>query len=439
MAKKIFALMLCLSMVLAFVACTGNGATTAPVGTTKGSADGVKSNEKFTITYFDFVTTGPLVERLNNSVKEKWYKMYPNSTLEITNPPTDGLEILQTQLASGTAADVFKHQTRLAAFAKAGYMMDLSDQPWCDDVVAGCMPDCFYDGKFYAAPADCNGWGVYYVKQIYEDKLKLTVPKNFQEFVDNCQAIKDAGYNPLITGGADGWPFQGLFLTFTSFLYGADPDFHKNLYNGTAKWTDESVHELFDAIELLYDKGFFSDATMSIDIATSRQYMGEGKAVIGFGCPGVLTPLEEPDSGFDIDLGYFYIPDWDGYNCVPVIADVVWSINAKYEFGSTYGIDLLNCLIDPDTLHKAYDNVSPVGYKSISMNYNTLGGQMYQDAFDKGPVVLQCTSWLPSSIFDLYQQIVSSILSGNGYTDEMLENMQKTYEADRSNVNILLD
>jgi ABC-type glycerol-3-phosphate transport system substrate-binding protein len=405
---------------------------------------GVKSLDKFTITYFDMNTEPDLSgtgrdSRYYINVEKLYKAMYPNATIEFTGMEagTTGLDVLQMQLASGTGPDVFEHQTRLAAFAQAGYLYDMSDQPWVKDVIEPVYPDTRYKGKFYGAPMSSGGWGVWYNKKIYEDQLGLKVPNNFQELVDNCEIIKKAGYDPFITGGADGWPFQGVFLTFSSFLFGKNQNFPEDLYNGKASLAGKEMYDLFSAIKLLYDKGYFSQATISSPWTRSLQYVGEGRAVMAFAPAGEMAALEAPDSGYDIQLGYFYIPDWDGYNCVPVLGDSVFSVNAKYQYASTRGVDLVKCLVDDTSLHIQGDGASPVGYKNKPMRHTTMSGQRYQEAYDKGPLVLQVTSWVPSSVFDLYQQIVSSIISGSGFTQAMLDNMQRTYQADKANVNFL--
>ena len=444
--KKNLVLVLALFFVLASVACNSGPAASTP-GTTSQTQGSVQTTEATTvdnstpssITLFfpwDPESAGVTDRLWFEQINKKWSAMHPDIELVMEGAPNQGLEMLQTRLAAGTMGDVFVHQTRLAAFAQAGYLMDISDQPWVERMVDGVKPDCIWNDKVWAAPLDCNGWGVYYMKDIYEGELGLGIPNDFDEFLDICQKIKDAGYDPLIAGGSEGWPFQGLFLSFTSFLYGQNENFHIDLYNGDASLAGPEMFELFSAIQELYDRGFFSDGCMSFDMPQTRQYMADGKAVIGFGCPGVITPLEQEENG-SYDLGYFYIPDRQGYNCVPVIACWVISINADYKYGSTLGIDLLNCMIDDESLHARHDNVTPSSFSDLSMTYDTTGGQAYQDAFDKGPVVLQCTSWLPSSIFNQYQQIVSSIISGSGFTQEMLDNMEATYRADIKNVNVL--
>jgi raffinose/stachyose/melibiose transport system substrate-binding protein len=405
-------------------------------GTVTTLPPGAKSLDKFTITYFDF-NEDPSVG--NDRTKsfyanvEKLFKgLYPNSTLELTglDAGQSGLDVLQMQFASGTGPDVFEFQNRIVPFAQAGYLYDLSNESWAKDVVEPAFPEVKYNGKIYAAPNRTSGWGLFYNKSIYEDKLGLSVPKNFQEFLDNCEKIKKAGYAPLVTGGADGWPFFGIFNSFHSFIFGANKNFPIDLYNGKVSLAGKEMTDMFNAIKLCYDKGYFSEATMSLPWGGSLQHLGEGKAVMAF-MPGGMNLADE---GYDIDVGFFYIPDYNGYNCLPVTADTSYGVNAKYKFASTYGADLIKCLIDDSSLHILNDNAAPVGYKNKSIAFNNLTGKMYQQAFDKGPVVMQISSWIPTSA-NLGMQIVSSILSGTGFSQAMLEEMQRNYQADKGQVN----
>jgi ABC-type glycerol-3-phosphate transport system substrate-binding protein len=407
----------------------GSAVTTLPPG--------AKSLDKFTITYFDFnedpATADAKTKAFYANVERLFKTMYPNATLELTglSAGQNGLDVLQMQFASGTGPDVFEFQNRVVPFAQAGYLYDLTDQPWAKDVIESAYPEVKYNGKIYAAPNRSGGWGVFYNKKIYEDQLALKIPKNFQEFIDNCEKIKKAGYAPLVTGGADGWPFFGVFNTFHSFLFGANRNFPVDLYNGKISLARKEMHEMFSAVKLLYDKGYFSEATMSLPWGGALQYLGEGKAVMGFAPASSVYSLE---ADYNLQFGFFYIPDYNGYNCVPVTADTSYGINAKYKFASTYGADLIKCLIDDSSLHLLNDNVSPVAYRNKPMAYTNLSGKTYQEAYDRGPIVMQISSWLPTSA-NLGMQIISSIVSGNGFTQQMLNDMQRNYEADKNQVN----
>jgi hypothetical protein len=190
---------------------------------------------------------------------------------------------------------------------------------------------------------------------------------------------------------------------------------------------------MYDAVKTIHDKGYFSPASMSTSHEGAIQYLGEKKAVMTFLSPGMAAPLEDPAS-YNMTLGFFYVPDWNGYNCISVTEGTTYAVNAKSKYASTAGVDLISCLIDESSLHLLNDNSGPVGYKNKTMRFNTLSGKMYQEALTKGPVVMQISSWLPESA-NLGVEIISSIFTGKGYSPQMLDEMQKNYDADKSLVN----
>ena len=408
---------------------SGSTVTTLPPG--------AKSLDRFTINYFDHnedpaTTARQRIKDFYANVEKLYKSLYPNANLVITGMEGgEGTNVLQMQFASGTGPDVFEFGNKLVPWVQAGYLYDLSDQSWAADVVEAAYPEVRYNGKIYGAPVKVSGWLLYYNKPIYEDQLRLRAPQNFQQFLDNCEAIKRAGYAPLVTGGADGWPFLGTFLTFSSFVFGSNRNFPVDLYNGRASLAGKEINDLFGAIKTLYDRGYFSDATVSISWGGALQHLAEGRAVMMF-APGGLNPA---DDGYNTEVGCFYIPDYNGFNCLPVVADSSFGVNARYRYASTYGADLIKCLIDDSSLHIIADDSSPVAYKSKVMATNTLGTRMFQEAFNRGPVVMQTSSWIPGSVFNATIPIISSILSGNGFTQQMLNDLQRNYEADKNQIN----
>ena len=408
-----------------------------PGGTVTTLPPGAKSLDRFDINFFDFrydpATAPPSTKAFYANVEKLYKSLYPNANLVLSgiDAGQEGMNVLQMQLAAGRGPDVFEFQAVLPPWVEAGYLYDLSDQPWAADVDEGVYFNVRYNGKIYAAPIKVSGWIVYYNKQIYEDRLGLRAPQNFQQFLDNCDAIKRAGYAPIVTGGADGWPFLGTFLCFSSFLFGANRNFPVDLYNGRASLAGREMNDLFSAIKLLYDRGYFSDATMSLTWGGAQQHLAEGRAAMLFS----PANLNLADLGYNTEVGCFYIPDYNGYNCLPLTADSFFGINPRYRYASTYGADLVKCLVDQTSMHILNDNIAPVGFKSMTMNFNTLAPRMYQEAINKGPVVMQTTGWIPGSAFNATMPIISSILSGNGFTQQMLNDLQRNFDADKGELN----
>lgn len=434
---KILCLLMGILLLGSVTVWAGGGGDKSGGSTVTTLPPGAKSLDKFTINYYDFNDDPAAMssrEKAFYANVEKLYKsLYPNATFNLTgiSAGLDGLDVLQMQLSSGTGPDVFEFQDRIVQFATAGFLHDLSDQPWTKELIDIALYGVSYNGKVYAAPNKAVGWGVQYDKKIYEDELGLRVPRNFQEFLDNCEKIKRAGYAPLVIGGGDGWPFYGIFNSFHSFLFGANKNFHADLYNGKASLTGKEMNDMFAAIKTLYDKGYFSEASMSLPWGGALQFYADGKAAMTF-LPG---PMDLSDFGYKRDAGFFYIPDWNGYNCLSVNpADTSYAVSARYKNASTYGADLISCLVDVSSLHIKNDDVGPASYKNKPMNFNNMAGKMYQEAFNRGPVVMQINLWIPASA-NLGMEIISSIMSGNGFSQQMLNDMQRNYTADRNQIN----
>ena len=61
-----------------------------------------------------------------------------------------------------------------------------------------------YDGKIYAVPLNTAAACVFYNKEIFEE-AGVEVPKTYDELLDVCQKIKDAGYTPITISAGTAW------------------------------------------------------------------------------------------------------------------------------------------------------------------------------------------------------------------------------------------
>jgi multiple sugar transport system substrate-binding protein len=98
------------------------------------------------------------------------------------------------------------------------------------------------DGKVYLIPFDTYAWTVYYRKSVWDAK-GYKAPTTLDEFKTLAAKMKTDGLVPIGLGDKDGWPAQGHFdiinLRENGFQY------HIDLMNGKAKWTDPQVKQTF--------------------------------------------------------------------------------------------------------------------------------------------------------------------------------------------------
>ena len=133
---------------------------------------------------------------------------------------------------------------RMAQFAEAGLISDLSDQ-WPIDG----MNDAFKqaatapDGKQYFVPASYYPWAMFYRPSVFE-KNGWTAPTTEDDFMALMEDMKGKGITPIAFGDKDGWPAMGTFDILNMRLNGFD--FHMSLMAGEEKWDGDEVKLVFD-------------------------------------------------------------------------------------------------------------------------------------------------------------------------------------------------
>ena len=205
-------------------------------------------------------------------VAEKFEQLYDDTHIEFVGSP--GVrEWLVTQLSAGTAPDILNvnvenvwqdvqkgwyvpldaYLEQPSPFARPG---EPGSKQWWDvfKYQAITRGKAAPDGKSYCISYDMVETGIFYNKDVF-DKLGLRPPKDWAEFLDGQQRLREAGYIPLIVHvqNATDW---GVDLVFDQLYYpilgGIDlrKDPTREAYlAGYLDW---------DEICYLYGKGFFT-------------------------------------------------------------------------------------------------------------------------------------------------------------------------------------
>ena len=175
-------------------------------------------------------------EAANPDVKVKW-----------NNFDHEGYKSAIRNFLTADAPDVaaWYAGNRMAPFDKAGLFEDVSDV-WAanglDDSLKSAAASMTIDGKKWGVPYTYYQWGIYYNKEAYK-KAGATEPKNWDEFVANCEKFKAAGIDCLTTGTKALWPGAGIFDYINMRTNGYE--FHMDLTAGKVKWTDDRVKATF--------------------------------------------------------------------------------------------------------------------------------------------------------------------------------------------------
>lgn len=257
-------------------ACTGGGGTS----TTSSSSGGDKSSGPKTITYLigqpEEASDVPVIkadianfESQNKDVKIK-LNILPNDTLRT---------VLQTQLRSGSGADVFGYDTGpgfAGVLAKTGLLYDLTDAyakyKW--PIYPSAKSRVTFGGKVLGIPDSVDEIGIYYNKT-----LVPTPPKNLAELQSTMEALKAKGIIPMTFSDKEGWEGGHMLSAPLSSMVGADG--MRALLGGKTPWNSPDVVKAIDLFFVQYNKkGFLPKSPNAITYDNANALFYSGKAAM---------------------------------------------------------------------------------------------------------------------------------------------------------------
>jgi multiple sugar transport system substrate-binding protein len=171
----------------------------------------------------------------------------PEIDVQLNNFDHEGYKTAIRNFLTADAPDLANWYAgnRMAPFVAAGQFMDVSDV-WeangLSDSLASAKASMTIDGKQWGVPYTYYQWGIYFNRDAYK-AAGVEEPKNWDEFVSNCEKFSAAGIDCLTTGTKALWPGAGIFDYMSLRTNGYE--WHMDLTAGKIAWTDQKVKDVF--------------------------------------------------------------------------------------------------------------------------------------------------------------------------------------------------
>jgi multiple sugar transport system substrate-binding protein/raffinose/stachyose/melibiose transport system substrate-binding protein len=211
-------------------------------------------------------------------------------------------------LASDTPPDVITWfaGNRAMFFVDKGLIMDITDV-WeaaglFEKFPKGFQSISMKDGKAYFVPDTYYGWAVYYRKSIFE-KYNLSEPKTWEELLQACATLQEAGITPFAIGTKYRWTAAAWFDYLNMRING--PEFHMDLMFGKEAYNGERVLKVFETWREMLDKGYFLENAASYSWQEALQFMARGEAAMYLMGQFILDSVPEDVQG---DMDFFQFP-----------------------------------------------------------------------------------------------------------------------------------
>jgi raffinose/stachyose/melibiose transport system substrate-binding protein len=170
-----------------------------------------------------------------------------------------------------------------------------------------------------------------YNKKVYE-KLGLSVPTTWKEFIANSEKIKDAGIIPILQSYGDTWTSQLFVLADFANVSAKDSAWATKYTNNKAKYVNPPALAGFTHTQEVFDKGLLNKDFASLTNVNALKLLATGEAAQYPMITSVISNVVQSNPDQVNDIGYFAMPADSGEAHA-----TVWAANGAYIPKSTTG------------------------------------------------------------------------------------------------------
>ena len=384
------------------------------------------------------VTTRPSTDAKDfylDLLPELVHERFPNITIEVEQLPTDQYkQTVRLRFASGEGPDLFTWwaQKQAEDLVMAEYVRDLSDFSLLDKFDSTITEAYTFDGKVYGLPLGTSFLTTWYNKDMFAEVGYDTYPTNWDEFIDVCQKLKDAGYTPITCGDNSSFVIQfAMYQIGASEIYAENPDFDDQLYTGETSFTDQCWVDTVTKLQYLYDNGYVVEDSLGLSQDQSRQLFIDGEAAMIFDGSFGYTQLMN-EGAADFERGMF---------CVPSNAegeDFVWNwTSANALFTSNLSDDLHQQACDL-VMQYWFDEASPLFEAWVENTTDIIACEGVSDSRDMINEYLERyqdyqsvenlnNAW-PEGVSDEMCSRFQEVITGDATPEDVCQAMQDKFE-----------
>lgn len=286
--------------------------------------------------------------------------------LEYRASGEEGENMMKTRLASGNMTDLcsFGGGSMLKSLYPEEYFVNLSEEEYIARLDGSFLDAMTIDGSVYGVPDGyVNSVGaILYNKDIY-DQYQLSIPDTWEQFLDNCEILKNAGKTAVIGAFAEEWSSQILFLADYYNVQAEIPDFASQFESGQIQYRELPIArrswEKLEEVRPYCNPDAFS---LNSHEACRMLLSGEGAHYI-FLTSRALNDFYEQfqEQTYDLPIGFFPIPG-DDPNQQGI---TVWPANGimvnKYSEHLEEALEFLRFYMSEEAIGTYFQAVPPSG------------------------------------------------------------------------------
>ncbi|WP_051628736.1 ABC transporter substrate-binding protein [Arthrobacter sp. UNC362MFTsu5.1] len=267
-----------------------------------------------TITWL--VDNGESTVSAAEQIVEDFQAANPGIKVDLETRPQggDGDNLIKTRLSTGDMADVFSYNTGslFQQISPQQNLTPITNEPYIAKVSETFKPTVTAGSDIYGVPVGTGFAGaVLYNKKVYE-KLGLSVPKTWDQFMENSRKIKDSGVAPILQSYQATWSSQLFVLGDFANVAKASPNFAADYTANKTKYsTDPAAFKGFQHQEEAAKAGLFNEDFASTTYEEALQKLVDGEGAQYPILSSSLTAIQLTFPEKINDIGLFPLPGDD--------------------------------------------------------------------------------------------------------------------------------
>ncbi|TKH39330.1 sugar ABC transporter substrate-binding protein [Paenibacillus polymyxa] len=413
-----------LSTMLVGTLLAGCGANSSGSDSSSSSGDGKTVNLKM------FIAQPRLKEHYDKYInafvaKEKKDKNI-DVTVQLEMPPADNAaQILKTRLASNDAPDVFALHAvnEIPPFYKAGYLEDLSGQPFVSKLMDSVKPSVTTkDGKVVAVPLETISWGYLYNKKIFKD-LDLKPPGTLTEMKAVVEKLKANNVKPFLLSYKESWiPQLFVPLTAGAMMNTQNKDFIERMNQDKGSFSE--MKSMFDIIDLVNSNG--TDKALEIGGDDGSAAFASGKAAMWIQGPWFAETILKSDPKMEFGVAPLPINDDPNATLINLSTSTSLAVSSTSK-NKEVALDFVNYVLDDKDSSAFYEALkfNPISKVHTFKSYPWVNdateyvkaGKSYQDPS------------IPQAVKDEAGKSLQSYYAGQLSQDDVIKALDKAWKS----------
>ncbi len=288
MKKKLIACLVTGVMILSLAGCgssSGPGGTSGTDGSsTQSTAKTGSGKEDITITVASRYGSDVPDEEYYRQKVQEFNDMDNGIQVVMDNIPTesDYLDKLRTSFANGDTPNVFVEYggSRVLDYVESDALVNMqtyyrSDPDWYTGFYESMFGDLQYDGYdgIWGVPFKSYTVSLFYNKEIFEQQ-GLSVPESWEDLMNVCQKLKDAGIKPFQVGEKDVWRLGHLHNNIVIKSLGTEAVV--KLADRSLAYDSPEMLQTYRLISDMVEKGYLGDDILNTDYNTEKSTFAAG-------------------------------------------------------------------------------------------------------------------------------------------------------------------